>query len=99
MRSATLDLRAIRKHGGEGMNEPDLRCYHHPEREATGQCDRCGDYLCPECVWAFGEQHVCGACFNWVHPKETLWRFVKVFLLILVTLLLVCTFVCFGVGL
>ncbi len=30
--------------------EPDLRCYHHPEREAASQCDHCGDYLCAECV-------------------------------------------------
>ena len=39
--------------------QPDLRCYHHPEREATGQCDRCGDYLCGECI---GEADGCVVC-------------------------------------
>ena len=46
------------------MLQPDLRCYHHPEREATSQCDRCGDYLCAQCVKEWAGQHLCGKCFK-----------------------------------
>ena len=51
------------------MNEPDLRCYHHPEREATSQCDRCGDYLCSWCVQEHDELHVCARCFEDIRPR------------------------------
>ena len=44
------------------MNEPDLRCYHHPERPATDQCDRYGDYLCTDCASEHDGQHVCRRC-------------------------------------
>ena len=44
------------------MSEVDLRCYHHPEREAVNQCDRCGDYLCGECWLWFRGEHVCHTC-------------------------------------
>jgi len=51
------------------MNEqaetrPDLRCYHHPGREATNQCDRCGDYLCDDCVRPLGAELICTACYD-----------------------------------
>ena len=51
------------------MNEqaetrPDLRCYYHPEREATNQCDRCGDYLCDDCVRILIREHVCTTCYD-----------------------------------
>ena len=46
------------------MPQPDLRCYHHPEREATSQCDRCGDYLCDRCVTYFREQYLCATCIK-----------------------------------
>jgi len=49
---------------------PDLRCYHHPERQATSQCDRCGDYLCPECVHEHDELHVCARCFEDIRPRK-----------------------------
>ena len=45
--------------------QPDLRCYYHPEREATDQCDRCGDYLCAECAKGYFGQHVCPACLSY----------------------------------
>ena len=45
--------------------EPDLRCYHHPEREAVNQCDCCGDYLCSECVQEFRGEYVCSKCLKW----------------------------------
>ena len=43
---------------------PDLRCYYHPDREATSQCDRCGDYLCGECVKQFQDQYLCDRCWQ-----------------------------------
>ena len=43
---------------------PDLRCYHHPEREATSQCDRCGDYLCGQCAGEHDEEYLCPRCLR-----------------------------------
>ena len=60
------------------MNEPDLRCYYHPEREATSQCDRCGDYLCSDCVNDHDELHVCARCFEDVTPREEIGRSAKI---------------------
>ena len=51
------------------MSEADLRCYHHPGREATSQCDRCGDYLCSECVHEHDELHVCTRCLDEIRPR------------------------------
>ena len=48
----------------------DLRCYHHPEREATGQCDSCGDYLCSECICMLEGQQLCDGCWAGAHPTE-----------------------------
>ena len=42
--------------------KPDLRCLHHPHRPATGQCDRCGDMLCGECIREYMLQSICPAC-------------------------------------
>ena len=50
--------------------EPDLRCYHHPEREATNQCDRCGDYLCEVCVSIHDDRHLCRTCWAEVAPSK-----------------------------
>ena len=44
--------------------EPDLRCYHHPDRQATAQCDRCGDYLCEACFHEHKDLHVCPRCLK-----------------------------------
>ena len=44
--------------------QPDLRCYYHPDREAGGQCDRCGDYLCVPCVREHEELQVCPRCLS-----------------------------------
>ncbi len=52
------------------MSEPDLRCYYHSDREATSQCDRCGDYLCAECVNEHDELHVCAKCFEDIRPRD-----------------------------
>ena len=49
--------------------QPDLRCYHHPEREATGQCDRCGDYLCAECQRELANKQLCDRCRTELHPS------------------------------
>ena len=52
------------------MSEKDLRCYHHPGREAVAQCDRCGDMLCAECAkYAFGKQ-VCPVCLELDTPPS-----------------------------
>ena len=40
----------------------ERRCYHHPDREATSQCDRCGDYLCDDCARERGGRLLCGKC-------------------------------------
>ena len=50
--------------------QPDLRCYHHPERAATGQCDRCGDYLCTNCVCTWAEQQLCPSCLQQLDRPE-----------------------------
>jgi len=44
--------------------QPDLRCYYHPDAEATSQCDRCGDYLCARCTQERQELNLCGRCFE-----------------------------------
>lgn len=41
---------------------PDLRCYYHPDVEATSQCDRCGDYLCGQCSAGHEGLELCLAC-------------------------------------
>ncbi len=41
---------------------PDLRCYYHPNREATSQCDLCDDMLCRLCVREHEGQHICKTC-------------------------------------
>jgi len=50
--------------------QPDLRCYYHPDREAAGQCDRCGDYLCAECVREHDELQVCPQCLSYLTRPE-----------------------------
>jgi len=50
--------------------QPDLRCYYHPHRAAAGQCDRCGDYLCAECVKEFGGQFLCSTCKKQLTPRS-----------------------------
>ena len=53
------------------MIQPDLRCYHHPDREATSQCDRCGDYLCAQCMKEHRKQYLCERCLRDVtRPKR-----------------------------
>ena len=56
---------------------PDLRCYYHPDREATSQCDRCGDYLCAECVQRYAGLEVCGRCRLDLLPVKRLPRVVQ----------------------
>ena len=57
--------------------EPDLRCYHHPGRKAEGQCDRCGDYLCAECIKTRNEQPLCPGCYRKTEPV-VIGRFDKI---------------------
>ncbi len=56
--------------------QPDLRCYYHPELEATSQCDRCGDYLCTECVVSHKKMLLCERCVkDVVKPaRGTFWK-------------------------
>jgi len=58
--------------------KPDLRCYYHPGREATSQCDRCGDYLCEDCVHEHDELHVCARCLEDVTPREEIGKSAKI---------------------
>ena len=60
------------------MSEADLRCYHHPEREATSQCDRCGDYLCNDCVNEHDELHLCDRCIEDIRPREEIGKSAKI---------------------
>ena len=48
------------------LAHPDLRCYHHPDLEATSQCDRCGDYLCGECAQQHEELALCPQCLAYL---------------------------------
>jgi len=57
---------------------PDLRCYHHPECEATSQCDRCGDYLCGDCVNEHDELHVCARCLKDIKPRVEIGMSAKI---------------------
>ncbi len=50
--------------------QPDLRCYYHPDREAGGQCDRCGDYLCVQCVREHEELQGCPTCLSYLTRPE-----------------------------
>ena len=44
--------------------QPDLRCHHHPSREAVGQCDRCGDLLCAHCLNEWRREQLCARCLK-----------------------------------
>ena len=58
----------------EKVMQPDLRCYYHPEREASSQCDRCGDYLCAECVKEWDGQWLCAGCLKEASSPSLRWR-------------------------
>ncbi len=60
------------------MSESDLRCYYHTEREATSQCDRCGDYLCAKCVHEHDELLVCARCFEDIRPRDEIGKSAKI---------------------
>ena len=49
---------------------PDLRCYYHPERAATSQCDTCGDYLCEECTAQHEGDYLCPRCHRLARRDE-----------------------------
>lgn len=38
------------------------RCFHHPQREASGRCTRCNRFFCRECLAEHDGRLVCGAC-------------------------------------
>ncbi|MER2566207.1 MAG: DUF4328 domain-containing protein [Myxococcaceae bacterium] len=38
------------------------QCAVHPEREASGVCERCGAFGCGECLVLVGLQRLCAAC-------------------------------------
>ena len=68
-------------------DQPDLRCYYHPDREATSQCDRCGDYLCGECVKDLFGTPLCAKCLKHVRTPgletmEEAERGMKTFMLV-----------------
>lgn len=43
----------------------ELKCGHHPDRDATGgTCNRCGTYLCGECVVPDAEPILCTTCLR-----------------------------------
>ncbi|MDP3234563.1 MAG: DUF4328 domain-containing protein [Myxococcales bacterium] len=40
----------------------DSLCANHPDRPATGVCERCGSFGCAECLSLVGVLRLCGAC-------------------------------------
>ena len=57
--------------------KPELFCYYHPECEASGQCDRCGDYLCSECIRDTAEMQLCSRCLQDMRPRVPLSNSLK----------------------
>lgn len=45
-----------------------ITCEHHPNRQAWGRCDECGNYLCEECKH-LGEKMVRGGTDRTLCPK------------------------------
>ncbi len=38
------------------------KCIHHPKVRARKKCERCGAWMCSECMIADGEHHLCPSC-------------------------------------
>ena len=47
---------------GKASALPDLRCHRHPRAPAAGQCDRCGDYVCWDCLNKLQGVPLCRRC-------------------------------------
>ncbi|MGE0787422.1 MAG: hypothetical protein AB7S26_17245 [Sandaracinaceae bacterium] len=52
-------------------SQPDVasvaqpKCGHHPERDADGgTCERCGTFICAECVVEGSEPRICATCLK-----------------------------------
>ena len=41
-----------------------MYCYHHPDRDAVGQCIECSKTVCPECKVAFDGKIYCNSCIQ-----------------------------------
>ncbi|MBN1375844.1 MAG: hypothetical protein JXA01_06790 [Dehalococcoidia bacterium] len=41
-----------------------MYCYHHPERQAVGQCIECSKTVCPECKVVFDGRIYCNSCIQ-----------------------------------
>lgn len=46
----------------DGVEAMQGRCAQHPERVATGICDRCGSYYCRDCVKTLAGKKLCASC-------------------------------------
>jgi hypothetical protein len=41
-----------------------MYCYHHPDRQAVGQCIECGRTVCSECKVVFDSRIYCNSCIE-----------------------------------
>jgi hypothetical protein len=44
------------------IDESDLKCYYHAERDAVGTCANCGKAVCPECKVMLSQKCYCNPC-------------------------------------
>lgn len=47
-----------------------LKCYNHPEREATSKCEKCGNVICPECIMVYRETVHRGTLPHYVYSQR-----------------------------
>lgn len=52
-----------------------MKCYHHPETEATASCQTCSKPVCDTCAVTVGQETLCSACFHlavqYLHRSRT----------------------------
>ena len=46
------------------MDLAQLRCLHHPVREAAARCPECRQYYCRECVTEHENRVICAGCLR-----------------------------------
>ena len=63
------------------IDDSNLKCYYHPERDAVGTCANCGKAVCPECKVMLSQKCYCNPCADeacasaasGVQPKAASW--------------------------
>lgn len=49
----------------------EARCATHPETQATAVCERCGLFLCGDCIGMFGTELPCDRCAGLARGEQT----------------------------